>query len=477
LTRTVRPGAWWRGLSLRSRIALIAAVAVAVSVVAVSAVVFLAVRGQLRHQLDAQLVADSRTVAERPGSWGANPDPDHDHDHDVGPRVQILDDTGKPVLTAGERSTLPVTGAATAVVRGDLRRAFEEVHLAGGEYRMLTVTAEHGGAVQVAASTESVHEPLDRIGMILIVVSASGVAAAAGLGFLVARTGLAPVHRLTAAVEHVALTSDLSGRIAVHGRDEIARLAESFNGMLTALQSSRAAQRLLVEDAGHELRTPLTSLRTNIELLVRAESQAGTGRVLAAGDRAALLRDLDAQTAELTQLVGELVDLAREEGNPEPVEPVDLADLVDRSVDRVRQRWPGVAFQVEVAPVEVAGRPASLERMILNLVDNAAKWSPEDAPVRVCLRAVAGPGDPQHANPLAELTVADSGPGIDPADRPRIFERFYRATAARAMPGSGLGLAIVAQAVQLHDGTITVERSDTSGALFRVRLPALSSVS
>jgi two-component system sensor histidine kinase MprB len=478
------PGAWWRRLSLRSRIALIAAVAVAVAVVAVSAVVFLVVGRQLHQQLDAQLLADSRTVAETPGHWAsdraADPDPDHDRDHDVGPRVQVLDRAGRPALPAGESATLPVTDQAMAVVSGQRRLAYQDIHLGDDDYRLLTAAAEHGGAVQVAASTESVDHPLARIGMVLVVVSACGVAVATALGFLVARTGLAPVHRLTAAVEHVAATSDVSGRIAVHGRDEIARLAESFNAMLAALRSSRAAQRLLVEDAGHELRTPLTSLRANVELLIRADSRAGSGRTLTAEDRAGLLRDLDAQTAELAQLVGELVDLAREEGSPEPVERVDLADLVDQAAERIRQRWPRTGLRTELAPVEVAGRPASLERMVLNLMDNAAKWSPDGAPVRVRLRLIEETGGGGTGR-WAELTVADSGPGVDPADLPRIFERFYRAPAARAMPGSGLGLAIVAQAVELHHGTVTAGAPDTGGAEFTVRLPAepadLSSVS
>jgi two-component system sensor histidine kinase MprB len=467
----------WRGLSLRSRIALISAIAVAVAVVAVSAVVFFVVATQLHQQADQQLTADAHAVADRPGHpWNGGSDPDHDHDHDLGPRVQMLDGSGRPVLADGVPAPLPVTPAALAVVRGERGPTFENVQIGGQQYRMLTTPAErHGGTVQVAVSTAGVDRPLVRIGLILVMVSACGVAVASALGFLVARTGLAPMHRLTGAVEHVAATNDLSSRITVNGRDEIARLANAFNGMLAALQSSRAAQRLLVEDAGHELRTPLTSLRANIELLIRADEQAGARRALSAEDRAGLLHDLDAQTAELTQMVGELVELAREESGAEPVERVDLADLVDLSTQRVRQRWPEVTFVTDLDPVAATGRPASLERMVSNLLDNAAKWSPEHAPVRIRLQKVARPGAQERTDPQvwAELTVADAGPGIDEEDLPLVFERFYRATSARAMPGSGLGLAIVAQAVELHDGTVTAGRSDTGGALFTVCLPAL----
>jgi two-component system sensor histidine kinase MprB len=273
------------------------------------------------------------------------------------------------------------------------------------------------------------------------------------------------VDRLTGTVEHVAATSDLRARIEVSGHDEVARLAQSFNAMLAALQSARDAQRLLVEDAGHELRTPLTSLRANVELLVRAD---GEGRTLPGEDRAALLRDLDGQITELTQLVTELVELARDGGSAEPVERVDLAEVADLVVQRARQRWPGLTFETGLPPVAVPGRSVSLDRLVSNLVDNAAKWSPASGTVRVELRPVTGP----DGAAWAELTVADAGPGIAEADLPRIFERFYRAAPARAMPGSGLGLAIVAQAVELHGGTVTAGRSELGGALFTVRLPA-----
>jgi two-component system sensor histidine kinase MprB len=465
----------WRELSLRSRLTLMAALAVAVAVVAVSAVAFLVVGSELRQQLDEELFADAQTVAQAPGQWDPRKhqlpgDPDHDHDHDVGPWVQLLDATGTPLRGDEEDAALPVDATDRAVAAGTVggrdadRPAYRNIEVGGIEYRMVTIPQHGGGAVQVALSTHEIERTLRRVGLLLVAVSACGVAVAAALGWAVARTGLRPVRRLTAAVEHVGATSDLNARIEVTGQHEIARLAGAFNGMLGALASSRDAQRLLVEDAGHELRTPLTSLRTNIELLIRAEARAGRGRSLSADDRARLMGDLETQLTELTALTNELVDLAREDLSPEPEERVDLAELVDATVQRARTRAPAVRFDTDLAPVTVPGRPASLERMVLNLLDNAAKWSPPGEPVRVGLRCAAG---------TAELTVADSGPGIADDDRPRVFERFYRALSARSMPGSGLGLAIVAQAVKLHAGTVEVGRSDTGGALLTVRLPAI----
>ncbi|HEY3503555.1 MAG TPA: HAMP domain-containing sensor histidine kinase [Actinocatenispora sp.] len=451
-------------MPLRYRLTLIAAAAVALAVVGVSVVAFAAVGHQLDVSIDETLRRDAATVASAPDQWSARTvvdadgdgRHDPDHDHDISPRVQVLDAAGRPSQAAG----LPVTARARQVAAGSRRDAYEEVSVGGRGFRMLTRSMP-GGAVQVAVSLDEPRETMARVGGALLGVGALGVVAAAVLGAVVARAGLRPVDRLTAAVEHVTATSDLTGEIDVAGRDEIGRLAAAFTTMLAALRSSRNAQRLLVEDAGHELRTPLTSLRTNIELLVRAERHPD--RELSDVDRSGLLADLGSQMDELTRLVGELVDLARDDHTDEQVESVDLAELVDLAVQRA-----SVPVDTHYEQLVVPGRPASLTRMVANLLDNAAKWSPPGG--RVSVRLVAGPGP--DGRPGAELSVADEGPGVPDEDVPRIFERFHRAAAARAVPGSGLGLAIVAQAVRLHDGTVRVERAQPTGARFVVWLPA-----
>jgi two-component system sensor histidine kinase MprB len=452
--------------SLRTRLSLLAAGAVAVAVVAVAGLAWLAARAELYRQLDNQLAVDAGTIAARPSRWRDLPQvpPPDDREpprwgpygrHDIGPRWQILDADGQPAVAGA----LPVTDGARAVAIGARPRSQEEVRIDRLRYQMLTVPATGGGAVQVAVARDSVDRTLGQLGLLLAIGCVAGIAVAALLGRQVARTGLAPVERLTGAVEHVAATRDLQAAIPVSGEDEIARLARSFNAMLAALEASRTAQRMLVEDAGHELRTPLTSLRTNIELLIRSDE---SGRPLSADDRARLLRDLEVQVVELAQLAGELVELARQHASPEPVEDVDLADVVGAAVQRARVRAPAVTFDTDLAAVTVPGQPGALERVVLNLLDNAAKWSPPGGTVRVGLAAEPA---------AAVLTVADAGPGIDDEDVPRVFERFYRATAARAMPGSGLGLAIVAQTVAQHQGTVAVGRSAAGGALLTVRLP------
>jgi two-component system sensor histidine kinase MprB len=283
-------------------------------------------------------------------------------------------------------------------------------------------------------------------------------------GGAVARAGLRPVARLTEAAERVARTDDLRP-IPVFGSDELARLTEAFNMMLRALAESRDRQARLVTDAGHELRTPLTSLRTNVELLMAAMAP-GAPR-LPEEEMAGLRADVIAQIEELSTLVGDLVDLTRDEAGVVIHEPVDMSDVVDRALERVRRRRNDIEFDVAVAPWQVYGDGGGLERAVLNLLDNAAKWSPPGGRVAIRLTQV----DPVHA----ELVVSDQGPGIPPEERRLVFERFFRSATARAMPGSGLGLAIVQQVVIKHGGSRRVDDAvpggQPPGTAVRVMLP------
>jgi two-component system sensor histidine kinase MprB len=286
--------------------------------------------------------------------------------------------------------------------------------------------------------------------VLLILISLGGIAVAAALGLLVSRAALAPVRRLRHATERVRATGDLSERIDARGDDELSRLAAGFNSMLAALEESNRAQRQLVADASHELRTPLTSLRTNIEVLA-------SERALPPGERERLLRDVVEQLGEMTTLIAELIELARGEEHPAEAEDVRLDLLTADAVERTRRNRPGVTFRSELEESVVHAVPATLERAVGNLLDNAAKWSPPGGEVEVAVH-----GD--------EVTVRDHGPGIDEADLPYVFDRFYRAAGARGMPGSGLGLAIVRQVAEAHGGEVVAERPDGGGTLMRLRL-------
>ncbi|MDQ4048090.1 MAG: HAMP domain-containing histidine kinase, partial [Actinomycetota bacterium] len=286
-------------------------------------------------------------------------------------------------------------------------------------------------------------------------VALGGIGLAAALAPLVARTALRPVADLSDAAEHVARTRDLSRRIDSSSPDELGRLARSYNTMLAALERSMGQQRQLVADASHELRTPLTSLRTNVEVLAAEKGMAPE-------DRRRLLRDVVGQLEELSVLVGDLVDLARDRADEEHAEDLRLDELVGEVVERARRRHPEREFRLEAEPTLVRGVAARLDRAVGNLLDNAQKWSPPGAPVEV--RVSAG-----------EVEVRDHGPGIAEEDLPFVFDRFYRAAAARELPGSGLGLAIVRQVAEAHGGQATAEPAAGGGTRLRLRLGAIPS--
>jgi two-component system sensor histidine kinase MprB len=309
-------------------------------------------------------------------------------------------------------------------------------------------------ALSVARPLSDVIDPLTTLAWVLLAVAGIGVVGSASAGLLISRAGLRPVDTLTETVEHIARTEDLSVRIPVTGQDEIARLSASFNAMTAALASSRDRQQQLIADAGHELRTPLTSLRTNIELLERSEA---TGRPLPPEDRAALLASVKAQMSELAALIGDLQELSRPDAGP-TFKVVALHEVTETALRRARLRGPDLKIIAEVEPWFVRSEAAALERAIVNLLDNAVKFSPPAGEVEVRL---------QHG----QLTVRDHGPGIPAEELPHVFERFWRSPTARSLPGSGLGLSIVARTVQQSGGDVSLAPSSGGGTLATLRLP------
>jgi two-component system, OmpR family, sensor histidine kinase MprB len=325
-------------------------------------------------------------------------------------------------------------------------------------------TGEHIRAVAlIAYPLTAVQNSLQDLLLVLLLVAAVGALGAAGIGLVVARAALKPVDKLTDAVEHIAQTEELGTTIDVNGSDEIARLSESFNAMSTALASSRDRQSQLIADAGHELRTPLTSLRTNVDLLVRSEE---TGRALPEETRTRMMRNMKAQMVELSTLIGDLLELSRptRPKGSRPLEVLPLHDIAARALDRARLRGPGLVFNVDVHPWYVRADAHTMERAVINLLDNAVKFSPPGGAIDVRLR-------------FGTLTVRDHGPGIPAEDLPHVFDRFWRSPSARQMPGSGLGLAIVAQTIREAGGEVSLAAAEpgpdgaTGGALATVRLP------
>ncbi len=329
-----------------------------------------------------------------------------------------------------------------------------------GQERVLVKRYVEGESVALAQDVDPQHRLLGSLGSVLMVIHGLGFLLSWGVGEIVAAAGMRPITRLKRAVDGVRGTQDLKG-IRVESEDELGQLSDALNEMMESLEDSRRRQARLVADAGHELKTPLTSMRTNIELLMMLR-RTGQLEEMAPADREDLERDVLAQMEEMSSLIGDLVDLARDDNDPAELEPFRLDEVLDEAVERVRRRRPDVTFQYSMDPWEMMGDAAAMGRGPLNIIDNAAKWSPPGGTVRVSLKA---------ATRKAVLIVDDSGPGIPPDERAHVFERFYRSPESRSMPGSGLGLAIAQQVIVRHGGQMHVEESDDGGARFRTVFP------
>lgn len=446
-----------RRFSLRTRVALLAAICVAAAVALVSIGAYFTVQRNLYAQVDATLESRAQAAVQSP--------PVSTRLRKMPGAFLTTKDIRIGVLGSDGHLEYPKSGAAPPVGSGELAVAHGERDRSlrtdeETETRVIALPSGSGNAMVLAQSLQPTQRTLGQLALVLAVIGAAGVVLAAGAGLAVARTGLRPVRRLTAATERVARTGNLQP-IPVSGDDELARLTQSFNAMLAAVAESQASQRQLVADAGHELRTPLTSMRTNLELLLAA-SKSGQQQ-LSDADRLDLEEDIRLQLDELTQLIGDLVELARQDEPRSETERVDLVDVIGRALERARRRAGDVGFDPQLQPWVLTGDPNALERAVLNLLDNAVKFSPDASTVGVRLYPL-GDG-------TAVIEVADNGPGITTADLPKVFDRFYRAADARTLPGSGLGLAIVKQAAERHGGTVYATNPSDRGALITIRLP------
>jgi two-component system sensor histidine kinase MprB len=439
-------------VTFRTRLVLATTVAVVVAVVASCSAAFVVSRNTLLNAADNSLTTAAAKIVggEENGLSTVT----------LG---QVIQPNGAPVYGDGE---LPVTGQVRLVANGLAPSFFTTIDVDGNELREFVEhlpvntqvpsgTLYDGGALQIATLLNASSE-LKKLAVFLGAVAVSGVLLAMVLGYLVARTALVPLNSLTDTVEDLAETTDVSRRLTPGGPDELGRLRRTFNRLLEALESSRRAQSRLVLDASHELRTPLTSLRTNLEVIRRVDE-------LSDEDRSVLVDDVLVQLQELTDIVGDLAELARGDQLPVPAEPLRLDLLVHDAVvvASTHGRADDVTFELEAEPCWVEAHADRLARAVGNLLDNARKWSPPGEPVAV-----------QCSD--GTVIVRDHGPGIAPDDLPHIFDRFYRSSAARGLPGSGLGLAIVAQVVKAEGGTITAENDPTGGARMTMRLPTVA---
>src|SRR3954453_6049811 len=438
-------------MPLRRRLTFAAAAAVAGRGGLAAVAAYLAVAGDLRSQVD-QALQEQLTLRREPGGPppfrrrpGFGPLPARSGGPT--PYIQLVYPHGDVAGVFGsEQVELPVGRQARAVAAGQDGPFLADARVEGTHVRVLTAPLEGGGAVQFGRSLSSVDSVLSRLRVILLAVCLGGIAVAVALGRVVSRNVVAPIVRVTEAARHIAETEDLGQRIEGTSQDEVGELATRFNAMLDTLERSIAAQRQLVADASHELRTPITSLRTNIEGL--AESR------LEPAERARLIADVQAQAEELSELVTDLIELARGDQASPVLDDVRLDALVAEAIERARRHAPAVEFTAELAPAVLEGIPDRLARAVNNLLDNAARHG-SHVWVRTGPDGVVG---------------RDDGPGIDVADLPHIFHPFYRGADARGRPGTGLGLAIVRQVAEQHGGS--VEARNAGGAEFVLRLSA-----
>jgi two-component system sensor histidine kinase MprB len=455
-------------MTISRRMSLAAAVAVAVAIALASLGAYFAVKAKLRGEIDSSLrerASAAQMIVSAGPPPGAPQSGPFSFQVPVAPEaaskfggaagvVQLVTPNGQARTPPGQAGAqLPVTPQTRAIAAGAGGTTLQDETVDGDHLRVLTEPLPDGGAVMVARPLDEVDSTLHGLVLLLAAITAGGVALAAGLGYFVSRTSLAPIMRFTARTEEIAGDPELVGRrLPVESDDELGRLARSYNTTLEALESSVAAQRQLVSDASHELRTPLASLKANLEVLLR-------NGPLETQDRRELTRDLTEQTDELTLLVEDVVELARN-GQPQPrMEDVRLDELVVDAIERARPHASETRFEVDIdKPAVVRGEPERLGRAVRNLLDNAAKWSPAHGTVEVRVRG-------------GTLSVRDHGPGIPPDDLPHVFERFYRARDARGRPGSGLGLAIVRQVADAHHARVSAVNAPGGGALVRIWFP------
>jgi two-component system sensor histidine kinase MprB len=489
-------------VSLRRRLALLSALAVAFAVLLASGLVYTLVRDRLRGDIDNDLHHQADIVTERAqqvapliagsaqgpvtfgtgagGPPGIPPKPASTKERkgktdepEAGDRVflqravpppdpgapaalaQLIGPDGSPVANVGSQSQIPISATDRTLATSGGDAQFSDVDAQGTSLRVLTQPLAEGGAIQVARSLEDTDHTLDTLILILAAVSAGGIALAAALGPVVARTALAPAGEVSDAAEEVARTHDLTHRIEVRGDDELGRLAASFNEMMSGLERSEAAQRRLVADASHELRTPLATLRTNIETLGRTEN-------LDPEERKRLVADLTQELEEMTELVGDIVELARAPGQDAIArQDVALDELTRDAIERAGRRARDMTFAEDLHPTLVHADAQRLGRAISNMLDNACKWSPSGGKVEVSVAE-------------GRVTVRDHGPGFPPEDLDKVFDRFWRADDARGKPGSGLGLAIVQRVAEEHDGSAVASNADDGGAVVSIELPTIN---
>ena len=446
-------------MTLRAKLALVLASLAALAAIGVGLLSYDATSTRMLAEIDRTLLRSSRARNDLdddnlPNPGGGPPGRGGDGGVQLASLevFQVLNAAGQIIIQT-DGVTLPVNAAELAVARTGRGEVLRTV--TGSDKREFRVRTQPRriGAFQFGRDLSEMNRVLHDLRSRILLVGGVAVVLAAFAGWFAARGLTKSLSALTEAASEVSSTGRLDIDVAAGGRDEVGRLGTAFSTMLTALNTSREDQRRLVQDAGHELRTPLTSLRTNVDVLRRHGD-------LPAEMRAKVLDDLDIEVAELSSLVEEVVAVGSGRSPDEPSVEVRIADVVESAAGRVGRRT-GRTIDITADNSVVLAQRSSLDRAITNLLDNAAKFDNSAEPIEISV-----------AN--GRVAVRDHGPGIAPEDLDLVFDRFYRAVAARSQPGSGLGLSIVTEVAAAHGGTTFAANHPERGAIVGFELPIVN---
>lgn len=449
-------------MSLRRRIAAAAAVAVAAVAVAVAVISYVSTRSHLIGEVKTELRIRAQVFlgphqsgggpgggqGEPGGAQGfATPGPP-----EPGGAIgdfQVVEPNGKIVFWSSVQ--LPLNQHVLSIARSGVGSFFYDARVGSNHthYEIYAVwDADDHHVVMVALPLTDDDAVLSGLLLPYGLLIGGGVLLALLLGLAISRSALRPIEQFVAKTERVTRALESPARLEETDAVELRRLAKSFNQTLDALERSIDAQRNLVADASHELRTPIAALRSNVQIFLESDR-------LPVGERELLQESILAELDELTQLVADVVELARGSAPSLHREPIELDLVVREAAERAGRRAPQMTFDLDLEPTLVQGNPDTIGRAVTNVIDNARKWSPAGGTIEVRLSD-------------GTLSVRDHGPGFNESDLAHVFDRFYRAADARRLPGSGLGLAIVEQAAESHGGHATALNAAAGGALVRV---------
>jgi two-component system, OmpR family, sensor histidine kinase MprB len=463
-------------LSLRRRITLATTVAVALIALLVGAIGYLSARSHLMDNTRQQLSELARFHLD--SGAGAHPSFPYSGRHFGngpkpprgsglgGPRgyFETVSPDGHVTAFRGGKGRLPVNDQVLQIARSGRGSFYRSAVVDGVHVEVLTIgDPRTHTALEVDLPLTSNDEVLSGLLLTYALLVGGGILLAGIIGAYVGRVALRPIDRFTARTETVTGVLDETNvgalitppRLEEGDASELKRLARSFNQTLDALEHAIQAQRHLIADASHELRTPMAALRSNVQIFMEADR-------LPREDREELQSAIIAELDELTQLVSDVLDLARGAAPSEHTEALELDTLVREAIARAQRRAPEVRFTAELQPTVITNAPDRVARALTNVIDNARKWSPADAEVEITLHD-------------GVLTVRDHGPGFKQSDLSHVFDRFYRADEARRLPGSGLGLAIVKQAAQAYGGRASASNAPDGGAVITVMFGSLES--